>query len=145
MNVIFNLSDRSCEGLKRKMSMVKIFSVGRTSAQLVRLVIASNILICKYFIYLAQGHPHELHSIRSCWIRNILASWIRIPKNMRIQGGKYHSKTVTKTFQPLKKERWLQMILSLNRSASFSTNINQLKKYSWSGSVLTSRAEMHQK
>ena len=54
MNVIFNLSDRSCEGLKRKMSMVKIFSVGRTSAQLVRLVIASNILICKYFIYLAQ-------------------------------------------------------------------------------------------
>ena len=92
MNVIFNLSDRSCEGLKRKMSMVKIFSVGRTSAQLVRLVIASNILICKYFIYLAQGHPHEVLRIRSY-------------ADMRIQGGKYHSKTVTKTFQPLKKEK----------------------------------------
>ena len=65
MNVIFNLSDRSCEGLKRKMSMVKIFSVGRTSAQLVRLVIASNILICKYFIYLAQFVVLDLTSVVS--------------------------------------------------------------------------------
>ena len=63
MNVIFNLSDRSCEGLKRKMSMVKIFSVGRTSAQLVRL--ASNILICKYFIYLAQFVVLDLTSVVS--------------------------------------------------------------------------------
>ena len=30
--------------------------------------------------------------IRISWIRNILASWIRIRKNMRIQGIKYQPK-----------------------------------------------------
>ena len=31
--------------------------------------------------------------IRIRWIRKVLASWIRIRKNMRIQGVKYQPKT----------------------------------------------------
>jgi len=34
--------------------------------------------------------------IRIRWIRKILASWIRIRKNMRIQGVKYQPKTAKK-------------------------------------------------
>ena len=39
-----------------------------------------------------------------CWIHKILASWIRIRKNLRvqIQGVKYQPKTAKKTFLPLK-------------------------------------------
>jgi len=40
--------------------------------------------------------------IRIRWIRKILASWIRIRKNMRIQGAKYQPKTAKKTFLLLK-------------------------------------------
>jgi len=41
----------------------------------------------------------SVHRIRIRWIRNILASWIRIRKNMRIQGVEYKPKTANaKTF-----------------------------------------------
>ena len=55
---------------------------------------------------------HSVLRIRIRWIRKILASWIRIRKNMRIQGAKYQPKTKKKTFslskpksELLKKER----------------------------------------
>ena len=57
----------------------------------------------RFFYYLdlfsvVRFPPPPVLRIRICWIRKILASWIRICKIMRIQGEKYLPKTAKRNF-----------------------------------------------
>ena len=45
------------------------------------------------YVHLCIVHSRAVLRIRIRWIRKILASWIRIRKNIRIQGVKYQPKT----------------------------------------------------
>ena len=73
--------------------------------------------------------------IRIRLIRNILASWIRIRKNMRIQGAKYQPKTAKNKNFTLKTQVWtiekreiIKISWFLNGSSSLSIKICEKNK-----------------
>ena len=67
--------------------------------------------------------------IRIRWIRKILASWIRICKNMRNQGAKYQPKTATKKNLLSKPQREIQQKRKMKKL--LSSNSPKAAKLFW--------------